>query len=309
MIPAEAMLPDGLRDEPRAGSCDVARVACVGRGVAPPGPRWDARLALAYEKRGERSVLAGRSHSGPLRVQRDLYPEGEATCHTIVVHPPGGIAGGDTLALNARLGADSAALLTTPGAGKWYRSLGTGASQSLDFELAPGAVLEWLPQESILFDGALARMQTRVRLSGDALYLGWEILCFGRAASRQKFASGSLRQQTEIFAGAKLLWSERASIAGDDPLFVSPVGLAGHAVSATLLAAGRDIPDDLLAACRELPAGAGALCGVTRLPQLLIARWLGDAGEDARRYCMRVWSLLRPALKRACAVPPRIWST
>lgn len=273
------------------------------------GPRWDARLTLGYEKHGARSVLARRRHSGPLRVQRDLYPEGEGTCHTIVVHPPGGIVGGDTLELNVALGANSAALLTTPGAGKWYRTQGLPAGQTLDFVLDAGATLEWLPQETILFDGAITRMKTRVRLATGAVYIGWEILCFGRAASGQKFVSGELGQRTEIFAGAKRLWTEQALVEGDDPLFASPVGFAGHAVCATMLAAGPDVPDDLLAACREVPAGAGAQCGVTRLPQLLIARWLGDAGEDARRYCAALWSLLRPALKGVAAVPPRIWST
>jgi urease accessory protein len=272
-------------------------------------PHWEASLALEYARRAERTVLARRSHSGPLRVQRDLYPEGEGTCHTIIVHPPGGIAGGDSLSLSARLGPQSAALLTTPGAGKWYRTHGSAARQSLDFEVAAGASLEWLPQETILFDGAVAQMQTRVRLGGDGVYTGWEILCFGRAASGHRFATGSLTQQTEIFAGEARLWSERARVCGDDPLFASPVGLAGHAVCATLLAAGREIPNDLLAACREVPAGDKALCGVTRLPRLLIARWLGDAGEDARRYFSALWGVLRPVMKQSAAVEPRIWST
>ena len=108
--------------------------------------RWEARLALEYGFRDGRSVLTRREHFGPLRVQRDLYPEGSATCHTIIVHPPGGIAGGDRLWLQAQLDAGSAALLTTPGAGKWYRSAGAEASQSLEFTVADGAVLEWLPQ-------------------------------------------------------------------------------------------------------------------------------------------------------------------
>lgn len=286
MIPAEAIPPHALAN-----------------------PHWEASLALEYARRAERTVLARRSHSGPLRVQRDLYPEGEGTCHTIIVHPPGGIAGGDSLAVSARLGPQSAALLTTPGAGKWYRTHGSAARQSLDFEVSAGASLEWLPQETILFDGAVAQMQTRVRLEGDGVYTGWEVLCFGRAASGHRFATGSLTQQTEIFAGDERLWSERARVCGDDPLFASPVGLAGHAVCATLLAAGREIANDVLAECREVPAGQDALCGVTRLPRLLIARWLGDSGEDARRYFAALWGLLRPAMKHSVAIPPRIWST
>lgn len=272
-------------------------------------PHWEARLALEYQRRADRTVLARRSHRGPLRVQRDLYPEGEGTCHTIVVHPPGGIAGGDTLQVNAMLGPRSAALLTTPGAGKWYRTEGAPARQSLEFELAAGASLEWLPQETILFDGAIAQMSTRVQLAEGAVYTGWEILCFGRAASGHRYATGLFRQNTEVFADGKRLWSEQAQVAGDDPLFASPIGLQGHAVCGTLLAAGRDVSNDVLNACRAVPAGHGASAGVTRLPRVLIARWLGDAGEDARRYFSALWAHLRPAIKGCAAIEPRIWST
>jgi len=272
-------------------------------------PYWEANLALEYERRAKRTVLARRSHSGPLRVQRDLYPEGEGICHTIVVHPPGGIAGGDSLTVSADLGSQSAALLTTPGAGKWYRTQGIAARQTLEFTVASGASLEWLPQETILFDGAIAEMNTTVRLEGNAAYTGWEILCFGRTASNQKFSSGLLTQRTEIFSGDQRLWAERARVAGDDPLMESPVGLRGYPVCATLLAAGREISNETIAACREIAAGGNGLCGVTRLPKMMIARWLGDAGEDARTYFSALWGVLRPVMNQHPAIAPRIWST
>lgn len=282
---------------------------------AVPSIRWEAKLALSYALRGARTVLARRSHSGPLRVQRDLYPEGEGTCHTIVVHPPGGIAAGDVLGVNVVMEPGSAALLTTPGAGKWYgsRSLSgqtaVGAEQSLAFELGSGAVLEWLPQETIVFDGARADMATSVRLHDHALYLGWEILCLGRTASGERFSRGCVRQRTEIWQGSARLWVERGRLEGGDPLLESPIGLAGHTVCATFLAAGRDLPDDLLAECRGVRADGGALCGITRLPRLAVARYLGDSGEDARGYFAALWTLLRPALKSCAAVAPRIWAT
>lgn len=272
-------------------------------------PHWDARLSLEYLRRAERTVLARRDHSGPLRVQRDLYPEGEGTCHTIIVHPPGGVAGGDSLAVKASLGPQTAVLLTTPGAGKWYRAHSAAARQTLDFRVSPGACLEWLPQETILFDGAVAQMEATVNLHGDAIYTGWEILCFGRAASGQKFVSGLLTQHTQVIADGKHLWAERARVEGDDPLFESPVGMAGHGVCATLLAAGREISNEVLGACRGIAPGDGAVCGITRLPGILIARWLGGSGEDARRYFSALWGKLRPVMKSSAAVEPRIWST
>ena len=307
MIPAEALPPAAL---------------CA--------PRWDARLALGYALRGgpgssspacsteeaarstegtARSTLVSRSFSGPLRVQRDLYPEGPHTCHNIVVHPPGGIAGGDALAIEVGLEAGSAALLTTPGAGKWYRSQGEPASQALAFRVARGASLEWLPQETILFDGAQAQMHTRVDLEAGARYLGWEILCFGRTASGERYTQGRLTQRTELFLDGERLWTEQARLSGSDPLFDSPLGLDGRTVCGTLLAAGPDLAPALLSAMREVPAGEGALAGLTRLPGLLVARWLGHGSEEARRYFAALWTHLRPALRGIEAAPPRIWAT
>ncbi len=278
-------------------------------GEAAVAARWEAKLALGYLRRGARTVLARRSHSGPLRVQRDLYPEGEGTCHTIVVHPPGGIAGGDALAVDATLGPDCAALLTTPGAGKWYRSDGEPASQRLSFDVGEGAVLEWLPRETIVFSGARADMETQVTLHEGAVYLGWEILCLGRAAAGERFVRGQVRQRTEIRQDGRPLWVERARFEGGDPLLDSPVGLAGCTVSATLVAAGRDLPAELILECKRLQSGESGRAGVTRLPRLAAARYLGDSGEEAHDYFSRLWALLRPALKGCTAVKPRIWST
>src|SRR5260370_34276057 len=126
----------------------------------PLAASWKARLSLAFARQGERSVLIGRAHDGPLVVQKPLYPEGEGVCHAIVVHPPGGIAGGDELALDVRCEHGSHAVLTTPGAGKWYRSAGTLARQCLDFNVA--GTLDGLPRETIVFDGALAALDCNI---------------------------------------------------------------------------------------------------------------------------------------------------
>jgi urease accessory protein len=292
---------------------------------------WEAALELGYERRGERSALVHRAHRGPLRVQRDLYPEGPDTCHTIVVHPPGGIAGGDQLQLDVRCGAGAAALLTTPGAGKWYRGHGRRARQRLTFTVEDGGSLEWLPQETIVFDGALAELSCRVELGRGSVYLGWEILCLGRQACGERFTTGELRLGTELWrkaepagaagaaGAARCLWRERGRLRGGDALLSSPVGLGDAPVCATLIAAGPafdlaagDAPDPrLLAACRAVDEGGGqgGRGAVTCLPGLLIARWLGDSSEQARHHLARLWHLLRPALRQRAATLPRIWAT
>ncbi|MHB8667624.1 MAG: urease accessory protein UreD [Burkholderiales bacterium] len=270
---------------------------------------WQAQLALEYTLHGGRTVLTGREHRGPLLVQKSLYPEGEAVCHSIVVHPPGGIAGGDALELQLRLREGAAALLTTPGAAKWYRSAGPKASLAQHFEIGRGAALEWLPQPAILFDAARAETGTEIRLHQEALYMGWDVTCIGRSASGERFHSGELRQRTEVWQSGRRLWTEYARLAGDDPMLAAEAGLADCSVSATLIAAGREIPKALLEQCRGIAPEAGERAGVTLLPRLLLARYLGHSSEAAMHYFIALWSLLRPALTGRTAVLPRIWAT
>jgi urease accessory protein len=267
----------------------------------PVAQSWKAGLRLAFERREARTVLADRRHDGPLVVQKPLYPEGDAVCHAIVVHPPAGMAGGDELELGVRAGAAAHALLTTPGAGKWYRSAGPEASQRLRFEV--DGALEWLPQETIVFDGARARLQTEVRLRGDARYLGWEILCLGRTGSGETFDRGELRLSTKLYRDGRLLWLERGCIEGGGTLLDSPAGLQGKPVCATLVAAS-SFPMVDLAACREVESLA-----VTQLPGVLVARYLGHSSEQAKRLFAQLWAVLRPALFGREARAPRIWST
>lgn len=272
---------------------------------------WDASLALGYERTADKTILARRRHQGPLVVQKPLYPEGGEVCHTIVLHPPGGIAGGDTLEIRAVLDRASKALLTSPGAGKWYRSAGAHASQRLSFTLAKDSVLEWLPQETILFDGARARMDMQVDLEQGATFMGWEILCLGRAAAGEKFAHGHLRQTVRINLAGRPVWREFGDLAGGAPLLQSVAGFAGYTVTGTLILAGKAVPAELLEACRSIAANehAGGYCGVTVLPDVLVARYLGHKSESARRYFIALWQLLRPFASGRQAVVPRIWRT
>ncbi len=267
----------------------------------PVAQSWKAELRLGFERRGERTVLAERRHDGPLVVQKPLYPEGDGVCHAIVVHPPAGIAGGDALELSAVAGEGAHALLTTPGAGKWYRSAGPWAEQRLRFEVSGS--LEWLPQETIVFDGALAQLETEVRLAAGACYLGWEILCLGRTGSGERFARGEVRLNTRLYRDGKLVWLERGRLEGGRRLLESPAGLQGRTVCGTLVASSA-FPMIDLAACREVESLA-----VTQLPGALIARYLGDSTEEAKRRFQELWKLLRPALFGREAQPPRIWST
>ena len=274
----------------------------------PPQASWRARLALGFERRGARTVLATREHDGPLVVQKPFHPEGDAVCHAIVVHPPGGIAGGDELTLDVRAGERAHALLTTPGAGKWYRSGGPWARQEARIDVADEAIVEWLPQETIVFDGALAEVRWHARLAPTARLVAWEILCLGRTGSGERFERGAVRLDLRVERGGRPLWIERGMLEPRSAALDSPVGLAGRCVSATFLAAGIDVAGDALAACRrEVPMeGEGA---VTCLPHLMVGRYRGDSGAAARAYFTALWRIVRPHGLGLAAVEPRIWGT
>jgi urease accessory protein len=258
---------------------------------------WRAQLALEFALDGRRTVLAKRASDGPLVVQKPFYPEGEAVCHAIIVHPPGGIAGGDELSLHVK--SDGHALLTTPGAAKWYRSAGPCARQKLAFDVR--GTLEWLPRETIVFDGALADLEYEIRLSDGARYIGWDIVCLGRTGSGESFSRGEIRLHARIVKNGKLLWLERGEIDGGGALMHSPVGLAGRTVFGTFLAT--DVPGAILAECRKIVPAA------TLLPGVLLARYLGDSTEEAMRCFTALWTVLRPLLLGRVACEPRIWRT
>ena len=269
---------------------------------------WEARLALSYASRGQRTVVEHRQHHGPLVVQKPLYPEGEAVCQSIIVHPPGGIVAGDRLLLDVKVGENARAQLTTPGAAKWYRSSGPAARQTLLLSATRGSLLEWLPQESILFDGAIAELVTEVTLSGDAVFLGWDIVCLGRRLAGEQWARGSLHHDLAVRRDGLRQWTERAVIDGGNDLLRASCGLETKSVFGTFFASALHIPDDLIAKCRAIVCdeGEGA---VTRLPGVFLARYRGDSSEAAREYFAALWECARPSLAKLNAMTPRIWNT
>jgi Urease accessory protein UreH len=246
-----------------------------------------------------------RRHLGPLRVQKHLYAEGPEVCQHIIVHPPGGIAGGDQLNISASVGPGAWAQLTSPGAAKWYRAAGP-AYQTVELKVAAGATLEWLPQETIVFSAAQAELTTRIELEGDARLFYWDMVALGRLASGERFEHGHFQSHLDIRRDGQLLWHERQRIAGGDGLLDSPIGLDGNPVFATLLVTG-EISAELLERCRSL---ANPVRGdLTQLPGLLVARCLAGEALQARSWLIDLWRLLRPALLGREALAPRIWST
>ncbi len=272
-------------------------------------PSWAAELELSFGRRDETTVIERRRHRGPLLVQRAFHPESDGTCHVYVLHPPGGVAGGDELSLSADVLEGASALLTTPAATKLYRTRGARSTLRQSFRVRSGASLEWLPQETLAFGGSNVVATTNVNLDGSASYLGWEITCLGRPASGDHFEKGSFRQCTEIRREGELVLVDRTHVDAAASARSAAWGWAGRSVYATLVASATSeaLVTELRAAV--VPSRAGDVFAVTALSGFTVCRWLGSSAEQARRALSAAWRILRTELFGKPACPPRIWTT
>lgn len=278
---------------------------------------WKATLDLSFIKDGARTALAERRHSGPLRVQRPFYPEQSGVCHVYLLHPPGGVVAGDQLRIEARVESGAHALLTTPAANKLYRSPQPQlqATQLQRLCVSAGARLEWLPQETIAFRGARAELRTRVELSGDARFVGWDIMCLGRPAADERFDLGVLRPQLELLRDGRLLYVERGLYEAGSPLMDAAWGLGGQSVFGSLWCVAPDASQQLERVRERLESlPSAAHSGMPRLAasawdDCLQVRYLGSSAEEARIGFAAAWTELRPQIMGLEAVAPRIWRT
>ena len=264
---------------------------------------WQAELHLGFEKSQHKTLLVKRQHKGPLTVQRPFYPEG-GVCHVYILHPPGGIVAGDNLSILINAAEHSHALLTTPAAGKFYRSTGKLAIQTVSIKVAKDAVVEWLPQETIIYEGANLQSVVKVDLEAGARFIGWEILSLGRPASGEGFTTGLADMSWQIFCDERPLFLERLQI--DAKAFSARWGLQGFSACGTLFASPATA--ETLAAVQSLIADSPGR-GVTRIDDMLVCRAVDDRSDQLRNFFEQVWTLVRPdtVLTKACA--PRIWAT
>ncbi|MDY6941138.1 MAG: urease accessory protein UreD [Cyanobacteriota bacterium] len=280
----------------------------------PDARQWQGRLHLVFARQGDRTQLIRDRVRAPLKVQRPFYPEGSEVCHSVTLHTAGGIVGGDLLDSTIRLEPDSRALITTAAAGKVYRSNGLTARQTVNLNVGTRACLEWLPQETILFNGADYRQDLRVELAPQAHWLGWEILRLGRTARGEKFVRGNWRSHTEVWRDGVPLWIDRQWLPGREDIFESSHGLAGQPVVASLVWVGGVADSEIVTAARSkftpLPALSTANppeIGVTRLGEGLVCRYRGRSVREVRHWFTTVWDLLRSSYLGRPACPPRVW--
>ena len=271
-----------------------------------PAEGWHGKLNLVYADRMNNTELIHSHQQAPLKVQRPFYPEGAKICHSVILHTAGGVVGGDRLSYNLHLQPQAEALITTAAASKIYRSNGLQATQNINIQIDAGACLEWLPQETIIFNGAIYRQDLRVELAPGASWLGWEITRFGRTARGEKFVQGEWRSHTEIWREGLPLWIDRQWLPGSEEVFHSPHGLAGQPIVGSLVWVGNPISGETLAKMRNLWAGTGEI-GVTQLQNGFLCRYRGTSTSEVRNWFTVIWQLLRVSVLNRSSCVPRVW--
>ncbi len=275
--------------------------------LAAKPPHWEAKLSLEFSTRDQKTVIAHRKHHGPLVIQKPFYPEGNP-CHIYLLHPPGGLVGGDQLLLDVKLNPETHTLITTPGAAKFYRSAGAVASQHQQFRITEHALLEWLPQETIIFDQANANSHTEIHIDNNGKFIGWEICCLGRTAGNQPFDQGQFVQKIQLHQNNKPLVIERALYRGNDAILSEPWGLAKHATVGTMFVtpANKEMVERIRAQVR---AEKPELFSVTLMNNVIICRFLGAQATAAKKLFIQVWEIVRPHIQGIDVHTPRIWNT
>lgn len=267
---------------------------------------WNASLNLVFDRRSDCTDLRFK-HEGPLRIQKPLYPDGPECCHAVVIHPPGGIAGGDVLQIDVSVASEAHAVISTPSAAKWYGSFDQKrASQRIEIDLY--GCLEWLPSETIVFDRADVESVMTIGARDEARMIGWDLLIFGRQGSGERFESGCFDQTLKVTLGDETVWIDRLRLGGSDPLFESPIGLGGNYALATCwVIAPESEPwsEDRLDSIRST---CGSIAWTRLHPRLLIGRQVGCPIQMHRRM-QQAWRFIKQSYWKLPANDLRLWAT
>jgi urease accessory protein len=276
---------------------------------------WQARLRLGFSGVGGRTRVVQREHLGPLRIQRPFYPEDDGTCHVYLLHPPGGVVGGDQLRLEVSAENQSHVLITTPAATKLYRSAGSVAHLRQELRGSGESLIEWLPQETIAFEGTEVTLETVAELDGTSEFVGWEVICLGRPAAGEKFERGNIRQRFEVWREGTPLYLDRGYFGEKGVAHRAAWGLDGAPVLGTMVLASRR-PDILSVARQSLAAShlgskldpSRDHIAATELDGITLVRYVGPSVPACWAAFVAIWRATRPLVSSKGATAPRIWN-
>jgi urease accessory protein len=270
---------------------------------------WQGAVDLHYDYAEAKTRLAKVWHQAPLKVQRPFYPEAKQVCHTILIHTAGGMVGGDRLLYRLTLDPQAHAVITSAAASKVYGTQNNLTEQMIEINLAENAYLEWLPQETILFNQAQFKQTLKVNLAPHAGWLGWDIYRFGRTARGERFVEGVWRSQTEVWRAGIPLWIDRQWLPASPQMIDHPHGLNQCPVVGTFAWIGKEVDRAFVQHLRECwtQLGLSGEVGVTRVQQGVVCRYRGQSTAEARQWFTQVWNHVRFYALGQPACPMRIW--
>jgi len=270
---------------------------------------WKGFLSFTFVNNGKRTVVKDKKHYGPLVLQRPYYQELDRPS-VLVIHPPGGIAGGDNLELNVCLKEASKGLVSTPAATKFYRSNNRMAKQLQTIEMHAQSELEWLPQETLFFDESISENTLKFNLtSSDAKLIAWDIVGLGRPARGEGFGKGELLQSLELKIDNRLVFVDRLRVDAQTALLSSKAGLDGFLLSATALFYDVDVKKMQVLKESLQSESWGLQVGITQMQSLIVLRVLGHELDAIKDTLYRAWKIARPVVLGVPVIKPRIWNT
>jgi len=267
---------------------------------------WVAKLELNFSASKSKTFLSKREHIGPLAIQRPFYPE-QGLCHLYILHPPGGVVGGDQISIGIKTNAKSGALITTPGATKIYRSSGNKRSIiNQNFYIDSNSSLEWLPMETIIFPGARSKFSTKFSLFGNAKVAAWEIHCLGRPVINESFNTGKLEFSFELWRDESPILLDKLIV--DESELENVVGLRGYPVYGTFIISNAS--KEALDMIRSNQfSGDDCVFGATQIEDIVIIRCLARKTHLVQDFFREIWQTIRPLVFDREASIPRIWAT
>ena len=270
---------------------------------------WHAELYLDFIQKNKKTILKQCKHKGPLQVQKLFYPEGNGACHVYLLHPPGGVVGGDNFDVRIDVSANAKVLVTTPAACKFYRSGGAIACQKQTIKVADHGILEWFPSENIFFSGAQAKLETKVNLSDKSHFIGWDIVCLGRPTVKEYFSKGSLTQRFDIFKGGRPIRLDKLIIQENSSILDAKWGFGGKAILGSFfcLTSKKELVD--LLRKNIVSFKNNDLFSITFVDDIILCRYLGNSVEQVKHNFVKAWQILSFALLDHKPISPRIWST
>lgn len=263
---------------------------------------------VTFARRAGADRLTHLAHHDPLRVLFPAPARGDIPLAALV-NSSGGMVAGDRLDIAFSVGPGAHGMALGAAAEKIYRSPAAMCEIAVTLEAGEHAWLEWLPQETILFEGARLRRCNQVNLAAGARLLAGEMLIFGRAAHGEDLTSGAIEDRWALYREGRLVWADILRMQGEltRPLRAA-AGLAGARAVATLIYAGPDAADMLSVARDLLPAPGGDIrVAASVVNGVLVLRWLGGAPERLRVAYGAFWGAMRAHLAGLPAALPRLW--